>query len=159
MLTDQRLSARPVGRTLAATGAEPRPLLDEYLCMASGGTSGRRGRFVYDVDALAELTSSLMRRTIARITTPAGLPGDRLTIAMVGAASAVHGTGWLPPILAGSPVRFVPVPATLPLPTMVDRLNRLQAPLLYAYPSILALLAREQRSGRLAIDPVLDHRA
>ncbi len=91
---------------------------------------------------------------ISSTTTLDRVPGDRSTIAMVGAASAVHGTGLLPQLLAGGPVGLVPAPATLPLGELVDRLNRLQAPRLYVYPSILALLAREQHAGRLAINPV-----
>jgi hypothetical protein len=49
VLTDPRLSASLV-RQLAATGADPRPLFDEFLCLASGGSSGRRGHFVHDID-------------------------------------------------------------------------------------------------------------
>lgn len=151
VLTDPRLTAPLVREALATSGTDPRPLLDEYLCMASGGSSGRRGNFVYDVDALADLLATLMRRTLARM--PDGLPTSGLTIAMVGASSAVHGTGLISHLLDRGPVRFVPVPATLPLHELVERLNRLRAPLVFAYPSVLALLAREQRTGRLAIKP------
>jgi phenylacetate-coenzyme A ligase PaaK-like adenylate-forming protein len=56
--------------------------------------------------------------------------------------------------MAGSPITFIPVPVTMPLPDMVDRLNRLQVPLLYGYPSMLARLAREQLAGRLRLAPV-----
>jgi len=42
---------------------------------------------------------------------------------------------------AASPVRAVPVPVTLPLAEMVERLNTLQPQLLYGYPSMLARLA------------------
>jgi phenylacetate-coenzyme A ligase PaaK-like adenylate-forming protein len=151
ILTDPRLSAGLVRETLAASGMAPRPLFDEFLCMAFGGSSGRRGYFVYDVDSLADLLATLMRSTVARM--PDGLPTSGLTIAMVGASSPVHGTGLISHLLDRGPVRFVPVPATLGLDELVERLNRLRAPLVYAYPSMLALLAREQRTGRLAINP------
>ena len=124
VLTDPRLTAPLVREALATSGTDPRPLLDEYLCMASGGSSGRRGNFVYDVDALADLLATLMRRTLARM--PDGLPTSGLTIAMVGASSAVHGTGLISHLLDRGPVRFVPVPATLPLHELVERLDRLR---------------------------------
>jgi phenylacetate-coenzyme A ligase PaaK-like adenylate-forming protein len=41
---------------------------------------------------------------------------------------------------------------TLPLDEIVERLNALQAPLIYGYPSMLARLAEEQMAGRLHLD-------
>jgi phenylacetate-coenzyme A ligase PaaK-like adenylate-forming protein len=73
---------------------------------------------------------------------------------MVAAASAVHATGCAPAFTAGSPTPVVAVPATLPLATMVARLNELAAPALYGYPSALVRLAREKAAGRLRIRPV-----
>jgi phenylacetate-coenzyme A ligase PaaK-like adenylate-forming protein len=52
------------------------------------------------------------------------------------------------------PVRFRPVPVTLPLTEIVARLNDLQPLGLYGYPSMLARLAAEQVEGRLAIAPL-----
>ena len=49
----------------------------------------------------------------------------------------------------------MPVPVTAPLPEIVDRLNALQPPALYGYPSVLARLAGEQ-AGRPAADPADD---
>jgi phenylacetate-coenzyme A ligase PaaK-like adenylate-forming protein len=74
---------------------------------------------------------------------------------MICAPSAVHATGSAPEWTAGPamPIRFVGVPATLPLPEIVDRLNALQAPALAGYPTMLARLAAEQRVGRLHIAP------
>ncbi len=74
---------------------------------------------------------------------------------MVGASSAVHGTVFVPSMLAGSPIRFVSVPVTLPVTEIVGRLNRLQAQGLFGYPSMLARLAAEQEAGHLKITPRL----
>jgi phenylacetate-CoA ligase len=151
VVTDPRLTLRAAEESLAVTGAEPGLLLGEYACLATGGSSGRRGVFVSDASALTEFLSLLLRPSAA----PAGgaLSGG-LTIAFVAAASAVHATGLAPQIMAGSPVTFIPVPVTLPLAEIVARLNGLQPPfLLYGYASILARLAREQSAGRLRIAP------
>jgi len=41
--TDRRLSPALVERALASTTRVPVPILDEYLALSSGGSSGRRG--------------------------------------------------------------------------------------------------------------------
>jgi len=149
VLTDRRLSRARIEDTLAQTTTEPVALFGEYLCQATGGSSGRRGVFVSDVAAQIEFASALLRPTMARRRPDSG----RLTIAMVGAASAVHATGIAPKILEGSPLRMVAAPATLPVPALVDKLNGIAPDALFGYPSMLSRLAVEQIAGRLRIAP------
>jgi phenylacetate-CoA ligase len=141
---------------LAATGTQPVPILDHYLALASGGSSGQRGVIVFDPAATVGYAMSLARPLLARLRMMGGPPPAGLPIAMVAAASAVHITGAAPALCAGPgmPLQFLPVPVTLPLPQIVERLNALQAPGLYGYPSMLARLAAEQRAGRLHIAPL-----
>jgi phenylacetate-CoA ligase len=150
VLTDHRLSRRAVEEVIANTAEEPIALLGEYLCQASGGSSGQRGVFVLDCEAMVEFASSILRPTIAR---GGGPPLGGVTIAFVAAASAVHATGIASQIMRGSPIQFVPAPATLPIDEIVDRLETIQPRALYGYPSMLARLAVERRSGRLCIAP------
>ncbi|GAA4891423.1 phenylacetate--CoA ligase family protein [Actinomycetospora straminea] len=155
VVTDRRLTADLVEGTLARTDTEPRPILDEYVAFASGGSSGRRGVFVLDVPAVVQFVGSLCRNLVARIEQMGGPPPGGLPVAIVAAGSAVHPTGGAIHLAGGPlPFHFLPVPATAPLPHLVDRLNALQAPLLYGYPSVLARLAAEQRAGRLRIRPM-----
>ena len=42
VFTDHRLNRQDIEAALAATGAEPVPILDDYVALASGGCSGRR---------------------------------------------------------------------------------------------------------------------
>lgn len=166
VVTDRRLTRAVVEDSLAATGSEARVLLGRYFCLATGGSSGRRGVFVSDVPAMTEFISLLMRPAIARMATvgrPGAGPADAtrppaaapppLTIGFVAAASPVHATGLVSRLMAGSPATFIPVPVTLRLAEIVSRLNDAQPPLLYGYPSMLARLAREQQAGRLRIAP------
>lgn len=156
VVTDRRLTRALVEDTLAATDSEPRPVLDRYVAFTSGGSSGTRGVFVLDETAMTQFLGSLSRNLVARIEQTGGPPPGGLPIAIVAAASAVHPTGGAIRLAGGLlPFRFVPVPATAPLPHIVDRLNAVQAPLLYGYPSMLARLAAEQRAGRLRIRPVM----
>ena len=154
VLTDRRLSRVLCERALAATHDEPKPLLGEYVCLASGGSSGQRGVFVLDAEALVEFFCSLNRSTMQRLLAAGGPPPGGFGIAMVAAASAVHATGCAPAWTAGFATPIVAVPATLPLDTIVARLEQLGSPVLYGYPSVLVRLAREKAAGRLRIAPL-----
>jgi phenylacetate-coenzyme A ligase PaaK-like adenylate-forming protein len=105
---------------------------------------------------MCQFIGSLSRNLVARIEQAGGPPPGGLPIAMVGAGSAVHPTGGATRLAGGAmPFRFLPAPAAEPLPQIVDRLNALQAPVLYGYPSMLARLAAEQRAGRLRVRPAM----
>jgi phenylacetate-coenzyme A ligase PaaK-like adenylate-forming protein len=158
LISDRMLTREAAERALAQTRSEPRPLPGGYLCMATGGSSGQRGIFACDPVSVAEFVSLIFRTRLAALglastDRPVRLP--QVTFAMVGAASAVHGTVFVPSVLAGSPVRFTSVPVSLPVSEIVGRLNELQADGLFGYPSMLARLAAEQHAGRLRIAPRL----
>ena len=138
---------------IAATTTLPLPIDGQYLVLASGGSSGERGLFVFDPDAFGEFGACLMRAAIARMQAAGGPPAAVATFAMVAAGSSVHATGVAPRMLEGSMVQFVPVPVTLPLEDIVDHLNALQPVAVYGYPSVLGRLAHEQLAGRLRITP------
>jgi phenylacetate-coenzyme A ligase PaaK-like adenylate-forming protein len=150
VLTDRRLTRRSIEEAIARTADEPIPLFEEYVSQVSGGSSGRRGVFVLDVDAMVAFSSSILRPTIAG---SGGLPPGGMKIAIVAAAAAVHATGIAPRLMEGSSVRFFPAPAVLPLAVLVERLNAIQPDALYGYPSMLARLAVERQAGRLRIAP------
>jgi phenylacetate-coenzyme A ligase PaaK-like adenylate-forming protein len=155
VFTDRRLSPAMVEGALAATTSEPVPILDRYIALSSGGSSGRRGVFVLDREALVQFIGALTRPVMARLWASGGPPPGGLRIAMVAAASAVHATGSAPALSDGErlPFRFHSVPVTLALPDMVARLNSLQPSALSGYPTMLARLADERRAGRLRIAP------
>jgi phenylacetate-CoA ligase len=158
LISDRALTREAAERALAATRDEPRPLPGGYLCMATGGSSGQRGVFAYDPAGVAESVSLIFRTRLAALglATAAGpVQVPEVTFAMVGASSAVHGTVFVPSMLAGSPVRFVSAPVTLPVAEIVGRLNQAQPHGLIGYPSMLARLAAEQQAGRLNIPPRL----
>ncbi|HSS91566.1 MAG TPA: hypothetical protein VLL69_19805 [Streptosporangiaceae bacterium] len=157
VFTDRRLTLGAVEQALAATGDQPVPVLGRYMALATGGSTGRRGVFVFDPAAKAEFILSIIRSLLARLHAGGGIPPGGLPLAMVGAASAVHATGAAAAQTIGphTPLRVLPVPVTLPLPQIVDRLNAAQAPGLIGYPSALARLAAEQNARRLRITPAV----
>jgi phenylacetate-coenzyme A ligase PaaK-like adenylate-forming protein len=152
-LTDRRVTRALCERALAATTDEPQPLFEAYFCLSSGGSSGRRGVFVKDLEAWTEFSLALNRSAMKRALAADGPPAGEGEIAMIAAGSAIHCTGVARAWTAGGPVRFCRIPVTLALPEIVERLNALQPAGLYGYPSVLARLAHEQREGRLRISP------
>jgi phenylacetate-CoA ligase len=155
VFTDRRLHSDDVEAALTAVGAQPVPILDDYVALASGGCSGRRGLFVFDRSAMTAYVAALSRVPITDPAVPAlDLPHE-LRIALVAAPSAVHATGFGAALTDGDgwPARYQLVPATLPLAQIVERLNALQPPVLGGYASMLARLAREAQAGRLRIAP------
>src|SRR4029453_2524887 len=65
VVTDRRLTRDIVEAHLAAPSTDAY-LLDEYPVCASGGSSGRRGTFVYDFEAWAIAWASMFRFTMRR---------------------------------------------------------------------------------------------
>ena len=153
IVTDRRLSRRLVEQHLAASLREPGLLLDQYVCLTSGGSSGLRGIFVQTLGEFTDFVASLVRPGYARAMAAGGPPPEGLVLGIVAAASPVHSSGFGAAVAAGPPVRLIPAPATLPLADIVARLNAAQPPGLLGYASKLAELAREQLAGRLRLAP------
>ena len=155
VVTDRRIDRQAVEDHLAATTTEVRYLLDEYVVMASGGSSGERGVFVYDLDAATEFALALVRPTLARLAAFGVTPENPISGALVAAEAALHGTAFVAAVAGeGGPVRLTSVPATLPLGQITSRLEELQPMLVVGYPTVLARLAVEKAAGRLAITPL-----
>jgi phenylacetate-coenzyme A ligase PaaK-like adenylate-forming protein len=126
-------------------------LLDEYLVLATGGTSGQRAIVVINTEwattaALAMARCSAWRRLHGPQTT-----SDTQREAHVTADNPLHGTAVMAWLLAREGYTTSVFPPSLPLDRIVDGLNELQPTSLYAYPSMLGLLAAEARAGRLRI--------
>jgi phenylacetate-CoA ligase len=155
LATDRRLTRARVEQHLAASAEEPGLLYGRYVCLASGGSSGLRGTFVQTIEEFAEFSASILRRLVARLAAAGPPPPDGVSVALVGAASPVHASGFAAAAAAaGRPVRAISAPATLPLAGLVQKLNQVRPLVVMAHTSKLALLAGEQRAGRLQIAPV-----
>ena len=151
VVTDWRLNLESVQEHLTSSANTASLLLDEYVCLASGGSSGLRGVFVQTIGEYMDFMASFARTGMASSAAGGAMP-DGLVLAVVAAASPVHSSGLASAVIS-SPIRLVPVPATLPVGEIVRRLNALQPPAIVGYPTMLALLAAEQRAGRLRIAP------
>jgi phenylacetate-coenzyme A ligase PaaK-like adenylate-forming protein len=129
---------------------------DAYFCgsrhvVASGGSSGQRGVFLYDWHGWAACWLGLMRGTL---TVLAGIPGGAEgTWAFVTAYRATHATGSCPQTFSNPAQRIVQAPVTLPVAEIVARLNQARPSVLVCYASMLPVLADEAHVGRLKIEP------
>jgi phenylacetate-CoA ligase len=153
LLTDPRLSRAVLERHLAGM-TEAAALHGEYVVLASSGSSGERGVFAYGADAIVDYTLGLVRGALARLLAMGPPPPGGVPMAIVAAASPIHASRALPELFSGEPLAITSIPVTLPLPEIVDRLNRLRPVLLQGYPSVLSLLAAERAAGRLRIAPL-----
>jgi phenylacetate-coenzyme A ligase PaaK-like adenylate-forming protein len=120
-------------------------LFDQYLVVASGGSSGRRGVFVYDWESFVTLCCQVGRWMA---TLPKAFPSANLW-----APRGAH-LSWIAAQVFPRPGGETRIAPTLPLAEIVERLNALQPKTLSGYASTLALLVGEARSGRLTIPPV-----
>lgn len=152
IVTDSRLSRDVVETHLAGLTSDAY-LLDEYHVCASGGSSGRRGAFVYDFDGWVMPFTSFIRFSL-RMTQQVLGPQGATAMALIAADKASHMTSALAQTFSvpGSSSAHR-IPATLPLGEIVARLNDLQPDYLSGYASMVHQLTREAAAGRLRIAP------
>ncbi len=154
VVTDRRLTRDVVEAHLAALSTDAY-LLDEFHVCASGGSSGRRGAFVYDFEAWTTAWASMFRLTMRRMAELSGPDGAPPTMALVAADKASHMTAAFRETfrLPGMPIHRLS--ATWPLSRIVAALNEHQPGALHGYASIIHQLTAEAAAGRLRIAPRL----
>jgi phenylacetate-coenzyme A ligase PaaK-like adenylate-forming protein len=150
IVTDHRLTRELVEAHLAGL-TDDAYLLDEFHAVASGGSSGTRGVFVYGWDAWMVSVLTMTRFRVAHQISDPELRTK--PVAAIAAGKATHMTFAQARTFRSDRLHVTPIPATLPLPEIVDRLNALHPGALSGYPSMLYALAREAESGRLRVTP------
>lgn len=124
--------------------------LGRYRVMATSGSSGRKGLFVYDRPDWQAVVAGFLRFTRFADMGPR-LPRRRL--AQVGPPRGVHMSRRMSATMDIGLQRNLFLPATAPVEELVERLNAFRPTTLGGFPSVIALLAREQLDGRLRIAP------
>jgi putative adenylate-forming enzyme len=154
LVTDRRLTLAGVEAHLAELEhRDDDALLDgEYRAMASGGTSGRRGVFVYGREDWTEILGGFIRWNSDYLGLPPRLPRRRRIAAIV-ADSPLHMTGRMGRSIDIGLLRLLRLDARMPPEQLVSALNAYRPEALTAYPSVAAILAGEQLAGRLRIAP------
>ena len=155
LVTDRRLTLAGIERHLAELERSHDAdalLLGDYRAMASGGTTGARGVFVYSRADWTPAVAGLLRWLNGYLGTRPRLP-RRMRQAVVVADSPLHMTTRMSQTVDVGLHRMLRLDARTPIDELVSRLNAFRPEALSAYASIAALLADEQLAGRLRIAP------
>lgn len=157
LVSDRRLTLAAVEMHLEELGragpdADPK-LLGEYRAIASGGTSGRRGAFVYGREDWIATLAGGARMSRSFLGQVPRLPRSRVTTIWAEDPHYITGRMLRTLDIGVSPFRQQRLDARMPLGELVDALNAFQPEWLYAYASTAALLAERQLAGALRISP------
>ena len=122
--TNRRLTLERAEAHLERVESGQAYLLGDYQVVTSGGTSGRRGVFVWDFEGWLGFGLTRERASFWLRQNTGG--GGDVRRAFVAAAHATHPTAILPRTFAGSPQLGTgrSFPVTLPLAEIVEGLNR-----------------------------------
>lgn len=150
IVTDPRLSRRLVEAHLA-TRDPAALLLGDYRVFASGGSSGRRGVFVYDRPALVTCGLTSLRFGVREEVRAGGLvAGVR---AVIVSPDPWHLSATVSRLFQSPDGETRLISAALSREELVAQLNEANPVALIGYPSVLYTLAHEARAGRLTIAP------
>lgn len=151
VVTDGRVTREVCERYLEAPPGDY--LLDQYRVVASGGSSGRRGVFVYAWDAWAVCWASMIRFPLRDWGSDPTLAGVARVAAVVAASKPSHVSAAFRHTFSTARTPEHVIPVGQPFEQIVAALNDLQPTELIGFSSMLARLAREAQTGRLHIRP------
>lgn len=149
VITDRSVRLRDAEAFLA----ERRPELfhGRYVVLATSGSTGLRGVFLFDPDewltALAAITRPMLWAGVA----PS--PFRRRRMALLASTTPSHYSCQVGRYLHSPVLPAMQLDAGDPIDRMVAHLNAWQPDVLAVYPSVLRQLAAEQAAGRLHIQP------
>jgi phenylacetate-CoA ligase len=146
LITDRAIRLEDVRRYMANPGGQER-YLNRYRVMATSGSTGQPGVFLASQEERANLAVGF-----SRFPAWAGVP-PATKFALVASTASGHMTSQIPAMVNGQLLPRLQVSASDPVEQLVRQLNEWQPDMVAGYPSILAVLAQEQRQGRLQITP------
>ncbi|HEV3365784.1 MAG TPA: hypothetical protein VG795_16915 [Acidimicrobiia bacterium] len=152
VVTDRELSLDVCNAHLE-TLTDDAYLFGRYHVIASGGSTGRRGVFVYDWDEWTTMYLGIQRYELRRQAEEQQSRPGPITMVGVAAGRASHASKALMQTFASGDLVIGGVPITLPIDEIVAGLNEKNPDILFAYPSALLPLADRARSGELRIRP------
>jgi putative adenylate-forming enzyme len=147
VVTDRDIHLQDIRPYMADQHRDER-FLGRYVINATSGSSGQMAVSIFSNSEWATLMASAFARTPLKLSFI-----HRIKTAQVASTTTFHMS-----TQGGSTFRnlFIPIlmlPASEPLPSMVEKLNKWQPDTLVLYASIGRILADEQLSGRLKIAP------
>lgn len=124
---------------------------NQYYINITGGTTGQKGVFIYDLDEWRAILASYGRNlTFSNVSLGVIRP---LKHAVVASTNPWHVTSTVGSTSRSRFILNLRIDTTEPMDHIVDKLNTFQPEVLSAYPSMARLLARQQIEGKLKISP------
>jgi phenylacetate-CoA ligase len=154
VVTDDRLRLGVVEDHLASLTSDAY-LFDRYHAVASAGSSGNRGVFVYDWDAWAITHATFQRHSIRGARSRPAAEQLASKVVVVAASAPTHISSALPQTFSTGGAVIDRIPVDRPTEEIVAGLNAARPEVLVGYPSVLHVLAAEAGAGRLRISPQL----
>lgn len=150
IVTDPELSLALVNDHIETLDSDAY-LLDQYRALATGGSSGRRGIFVYGWSEWITV-NAIMNRWLVRREIDARRPQQLLAVGVL-AGKASHISGSCQSFFQADHSHSGRIGAGLPTGEIVKRLNAVQPESITTYPSTLRMLVDRSRAGKLRIEP------
>ena len=152
IVTDQRVTLAAANDHIASLHNDAY-FLGDLHAVASGGSSGLRGVFVWDWEGWAAVRLVALRQQLADRLSDPELAARPPVVMVVAANHAAHFTTANAETFASDAVPVHRIPIGQPLPAVVEALNAADGDSLATYPSMLSALVGEARAGRLMIRP------
>lgn len=124
---------------------------DEYLFVSTGGSTGKRGVFLWDMEFIRQIICYTYRY-ILHDEIQNGYNGS-FKLATVEAPTLLHGSPYVFPSKFLSDMDILSLASTDPIPEVCEKLNQYQPTHLMAYASSVGELAAAQLKGELDIHP------
>ncbi len=153
IVTDRRLNLKLVEQHISKMNEriDSLYLLNEYHVLASSGSSGTRGVYVYNWDEWIAFHLNA-RRCYRQSKAPNG--HKKIVVAQVVITNTVYGMYSNAVSFLNEQLERFYFPVTLPMNEIVLGLNKTQPEVLQSTPTIVYKLCQEVMLGRLKIDPV-----
>lgn len=146
VVTDPAIHLKDIQEYLAHPGGQER-FLNRYRVMATSGSTGQPGVFLR-----GQAEGAVVSVGLSRFPTWAGVtPGCK--VAVIGSIAPEHMSSYLPIAVDGQLLPRLHLSASDPVEVLVRQLNEWQPDMMAGYPSMMRVLAEEQRQGRLHIAP------
>ena len=152
IVTDPRVTLAAANQHIAGLHDDAY-FLGDLHAVASGGSSGVRGVFVWDWDGWAAVRLVALRQQLKDRLSDPELASKLPVVMVVAANNATHFTTANAETFATEAAPIHRIPIGMPLAEIVARLNEVDGDGLATYPSMLDALIREARAGRLTIRP------
>ncbi|MGB2691238.1 MAG: hypothetical protein WBC96_01960 [Thermodesulfobacteriota bacterium] len=124
---------------------------DEYLFVSTGGSTGKRGVFLWDMEFIRQIICYTYRYLV-NDERKSGYDGS-VKLATVEAPTLLHGSPYVFPSEFLPDMELLSLASTDPIPEVCEKLNKFQPTYLMAYASSIGELASAQLKGELDIHP------